>query len=87
MPSFVRAAQDHSRDSVNQLQFVEVHHLIPMEKQNDFEDSLDVPENIVALCPNCHRKIHLASKSEKQPMIEAFSYISFSRISMMLIPL
>ena len=50
--------------------FVEVHHLIPMEKQNDFEYKLDVPENIVALCPNCHRKIHLASKSEKQPLIE-----------------
>lgn len=30
--------------------------------------SLDVPENIVALCPNCHKMIHLAEnvvKTEK----------------------
>jgi 5-methylcytosine-specific restriction protein A len=52
--------------------YVEVHHLVPMEKQADYDVSLDVPENIVALCPNCHRKIHLASKVEKDPMLEKF---------------
>ncbi|WP_027518475.1 MrcB family domain-containing protein [Bradyrhizobium sp. WSM1417] len=40
--------------------FVEAHHLIPMQCQGDFEVSLDVPENIVALCPGCHRKFHHA---------------------------
>jgi 5-methylcytosine-specific restriction protein A len=38
--------------------FVEAHHLVPMQLQNNFEVSLDVPENIVALCPGCHRKLH-----------------------------
>lgn len=51
-------------------QYVEVHHLVPMEKQHDFNVSLDVPENIIALCPNCHRKIHLSGQEEKSPMLE-----------------
>jgi 5-methylcytosine-specific restriction protein A len=40
--------------------FVEAHHLVPMQRQDDFGVSLDVPENIVALCPGCHRKLHHA---------------------------
>ncbi|MCR5023733.1 MAG: HNH endonuclease [Lachnospiraceae bacterium] len=38
--------------------YVESHHLIPMEYYNDFEYSLDVEENIVCLCSNCHNEIH-----------------------------
>lgn len=38
--------------------FVEAHHLIPMEQQDNFDVSLDVPENILSLCPNCHRLFH-----------------------------
>jgi len=44
--------------------FVEAHHLVPMEYQDNFEFSLDVPENIISLCPNCHKKIHLAKTKE-----------------------
>lgn len=50
--------------------FVEAHHLVPMEKQGEFIVSLDVPENIVALCPTCHRKIHLASQGERNELID-----------------
>lgn len=42
----------------NKENYVEAHHLIPMSFSEDFEMSLDVEANIVALCPNCHRKIH-----------------------------
>ena len=52
--------------------FVEPHHLIPMKAQSDFTNSLDVKENIVVLCPNCHRKIHLAGHSEKEEMLNYF---------------
>lgn len=52
--------------------YVEVHHLVPLEQQFEFEVSLDVPENIIALCPNCHRMIHLAAKNEKEPMLIKF---------------
>jgi 5-methylcytosine-specific restriction enzyme A len=53
-------------------QFLEVHHLVPMEKQSEFAFNLDVPENIIALCPNCHRMIHLSSKETKEPMLTKF---------------
>lgn len=55
-------------------QFMEAHHLIPMEYQNDFTYSIDVPENIVSLCPNCHRKVHLSVTAEKMPLIEKLFY-------------
>lgn len=38
--------------------YVEAHHLIPFSRQDEFENSLDVEENIVVLCPTCHRLLH-----------------------------
>ena len=35
-----------------------------MSKQDDFEVSLDVEENIISLCCNCHKKIHLGEGFE-----------------------
>lgn len=52
-------------------QYVEAHHLIPMKYQDQFEYSLDIPENIVALCPNCHRAIHHGTKDCKKKIISA----------------
>lgn len=49
--------------------FAEAHHLIPMEFQDKFDVSIDVPENIAALCPNCHRAIHLAGHEEQIRLI------------------
>jgi 5-methylcytosine-specific restriction protein A len=49
--------------------FVEAHHLIPMQRQGEFAVSLDVPENIVALCPGCHRKFHHARFGELKPSL------------------
>lgn len=43
---------------VTNKNYVEAHHLIPMKYQVNFKYSLDVPGNIVSLCPNCHREIH-----------------------------
>ena len=45
--------------------YVEGHHVIPMHAQDEFEYSIDVPENIVALCPNCHRQTHLSENQER----------------------
>ncbi|WP_207479594.1 MrcB family domain-containing protein [Arenibaculum pallidiluteum] len=45
--------------------FVEAHHLIPMQFQEQFSASLDVLENIVALCPTCHRMLHHARRGER----------------------
>lgn len=50
--------------------YVEAHHLIPFSKRKEFEINIDIEENLVALCPNCHRKIHLAIKEEKIELLE-----------------
>jgi hypothetical protein len=54
--------------------YTEAHHLIPMEFQGLFTFSLDVPENIVSLCSNCHDKFHYAIKEEKIRLIEKLYY-------------
>ncbi|MBT5107026.1 MAG: DUF3578 domain-containing protein [Porticoccaceae bacterium] len=53
-------------------QFVEAHHLIPMEFQDNYEYSIDVPENIISLCPNCHRRFHNAENDVKSKIVEKF---------------
>lgn len=53
-------------------QFVEAHHLIPMEYQDDFDPSIDVPENIISLCPNCHRAFHNSTNKIKENLINKF---------------
>jgi hypothetical protein len=44
------------KDGVNL--YTEAHHLIPRCFQDQFENSLDVPANIVSLCSNCHNWLH-----------------------------
>jgi hypothetical protein len=51
-------------------QYVEAHHLIMMENQNDFEYSLDVEENIVSLCPNCHKRLHHGEFADIEPILK-----------------
>ena len=45
--------------------YVEGHHIIPMNHQDSFNYSLDVLANIIVLCPNCHRLLHYAIKPER----------------------
>lgn len=52
--------------------YVEVHHLIPMSFQDSFEVSLDVPANILAICPNCHRLLHHAIDDETCKLLSNF---------------
>jgi len=42
----------------NGTPYLEVHHKIPLSEQNNNDSSLDTLENVLALCPNCHRKAH-----------------------------
>ncbi|GGI12583.1 HNH endonuclease [Gottfriedia solisilvae] len=44
--------------------YVEAHHLIPMEFEEEFEHNLDVEANVTSLCPLCHKKIHHATYEE-----------------------
>lgn len=49
--------------------YVEVHHFIPREFRNNFENSIDVLANYITLCPHCHRMIHLATDRERVDII------------------
>lgn len=40
--------------------YLEVHHMLQVA-----DDGPDEPENVIALCPNCHRRAHLANDAEK----------------------
>ena len=53
----------------NNHNYLEIHHLIPREFANDFDSPIEILDNYVALCPNCHRKIHLAVDKERLHMI------------------
>ena len=50
--------------------FTEAHHLIPLKHHSKFQVSLDVPANIVSLCPNCHRKLHFGKLDEIGDLLE-----------------
>jgi len=54
--------------------YMEAHHLIPMSVQKDFTNSLDVPGNIISLCPNCHRKLHYACLKDKEEVLKSILY-------------
>lgn len=49
--------------------YVEPHHIIPMAKQDDFNYSLDIPQNIVSLCSNCHNEVHCFASDVDRRMI------------------
>ncbi|WP_052690468.1 HNH endonuclease [Vibrio vulnificus] len=52
--------------------YVEVHHLIPLSHSGKFEVSLDVPANLIVLCPNCHRAIHFGTSDTKKEYLAKF---------------
>ncbi|SHH44624.1 HNH endonuclease [Clostridium intestinale] len=46
------------------LNYTEPHHLVPISYHSSFAVSLDVKENIVSLCCNCHKQIHMGKGFE-----------------------
>ena len=49
--------------------YVEAHHLIPMEFQDLFSNSIDVEANVVSLCSICHDQIHHGRMADKRMII------------------
>lgn len=56
-PTFIRKHSERT--------YTEPHHLIPLSYQGQFDVSLDVEENIVSLCSNCHNEIHYGKYADK----------------------
>jgi len=50
--------------------YVEGHHLIPINQYAEFEHDVDVRANIVSLCPTCHRKLHSGIKLDVEEVLE-----------------
>ena len=47
-------------------QYLECHHIIPMNAQKDFPNiKLDSMFNLIAVCPICHAQVHYATNEEK----------------------
>lgn len=63
-------------ETANGVPYMEGHHLIPCTATNseyywaDYGANIDCEENIVCLCPTCHRRIHFGSKEEKYEVIQ-----------------
>ena len=63
------------------LPYMEGHHLIPCTAGNAekywklFGRNIDCVENIVALCPTCHRRIHFGSEVERAGIIEKLYHV------------
>ncbi len=51
--------------------YMEGHHLIPMNHQDEFDCSIDVYANIVCLCPICHKLLHYGLNNEKKYVAES----------------
>lgn len=51
-------------------EYMEAHHLIPLNMQKEVSSSLDVYSNLICLCPNCHKLLHYGMKEDKQYIID-----------------
>lgn len=61
--------------------YTEAHHLIPLKYHSDYPASLDVPANIISLCPSCHRKMHFGQLDEVELLLKSLWEKRAKRIS------
>ena len=61
--------------------YMEGHHAIPMMKQQQFENSLDIYANVVCLCPICHRLLHYGMDSEKEILVKKIYFDRADRLA------
>lgn len=64
----------------NNKNFVEAHHLIPMEFHTEFQKTIDVIGNIICLCPNCHKLVHNSIKETRDKMLEKLYYKKITQL-------
>ena len=52
--------------------YLEAHHMIQMENSKFFQNDIDIIENLIPVCPNCHRKLHNADTAIVRNLIDIF---------------
>lgn len=62
-------------------QYMEGHHEIPINKQEDFDVSLYVYANIICLCPICHRLLHYGEDCDKDNLLNKIYYGRANRLA------
>lgn len=70
----------HFISKFNKQNYVEAHHIIPMEHQDKFEFGLDVYANIVSLCLVCHKILHYGYFSDKRVILDRLYYLRQKRL-------
>jgi 5-methylcytosine-specific restriction protein A len=76
----------HTFRKANGIQYMEGHHLIPCNSGNSekywkrFGRNIDCFENIVSLCPTCHRRIHYGSEAERNEIIDKLYKVQAKRL-------
>ena len=60
---------------------MEGHHILPMNQQEKFENSLDVYANIICLCPICHRLMHYGVDNEKTALLDRIYFDRAERLA------
>lgn len=54
------------------LVYLEAHHMIQMENSKFFNHDIDIIENLIPVCPICHRKLHNANNDIVYKMLETY---------------
>lgn len=59
------------------LNYFEVHHFIPYnyKVQKNFIKTLDAKQNLVSLCPECHRGIHLSAFDHQEKLVRKLANV------------
>lgn len=82
--SFDNTHETFTSKSSNSM-YMEAHHLIPIcfqeEMWSRFNVNIDCVQNLISLCPTCHRKIHFAVETEKKEIIKMLYNIKKKELS------
>lgn len=54
--------------------YLEVHHVVPLMLQDSHCRSLDARDNLIAICPNCHRAFEKSIPENKKRLIDLVIY-------------
>jgi len=52
--------------------YLEAHHMIQLENAKFFQHDIDILENIIPVCPNCHKKLHNANSEIVEFMVRQY---------------